>query len=131
MTHLRFKKPQSPFLSRIIRDHQTQRERRFDLLYALEHQLVLARSEDEWDRILLRECSIPTVTRAKEKTWAIAVEQAHSDVSSKLYDKQEKNLDIARRMFAIIEEEKALAAKESRATKTKNGPQAITASSQL
>ena len=127
MTHLRFKKPQSPFLSRVIRDHQTQRERRFDLLYALEHQFVLARSEDDWDSILLEECGIPMVTCAKEKTWAIAVEQAHADVSAKLYDRQEKNLDVARRMFAVVEEEKALAEIDSRATKPENGSQAVKA----
>ena len=91
---------------------------------------MLARSEDEWDRILLQQCGIPKVTYAKEKTWAIAMEQAHSDVSAKLNDKQEKNLEIARRMFTIIEKEKALAEKESRATKTENGPQAVKALSQ-
>ena len=120
MTHLRFKKPQSPFLSRIIRDHQKQREGRFNLLYTLEHQFVVAKSEDEWDAILLEECGIPTMTCSKEKKWATAVEQARADVSAKLYDRQDKNLHIARRMFAIVEEEKALAEKESRTTITEN-----------
>ncbi|KAL9604545.1 MAG: hypothetical protein Q9219_000510 [cf. Caloplaca sp. 3 TL-2023] len=49
---LRFKKPQSPYLSYIIRTKNVEREKRIAKIQSLEEQLFVAEEEDEWDRIL-------------------------------------------------------------------------------
>ncbi|KAI4188628.1 MAG: hypothetical protein L6R41_002006 [Letrouitia leprolyta] len=52
---LRFRKPQSPFLSYVIRKKNDEREKRVDRLQALERCLLFADDEDEWDRILRKD----------------------------------------------------------------------------
>jgi hypothetical protein len=46
---LRCKKPQSPFLSRVLRDKANQKQRRIDLLASLEGQLEIAKEESAWE----------------------------------------------------------------------------------
>ena len=122
IAHLRFKKPQSPFLSRVIRNKISQRERRFDLLYSLESQLIIAQSEDEWDRILFEVCGIPINGQQyglEEGTWAATVADSRLEVSARLTGSQEKNTEVARRMYGIVEMEKVLAEEGKDAMKHK------------
>ncbi|KAL9120926.1 MAG: hypothetical protein Q9187_002516 [Circinaria calcarea] len=113
---LRFKKPQSPYLSRIIRDKVKQHSRRFDHLYDLEHQIVLAKDEDHWDKILDETCGLRRETEngddVRFTSWATVVQHARAIVSWKLREETLNNAETARKMYSIIEQEKTLAARE-------------------
>ena len=114
---LRFKKPQSPYLSRVIRDKIKRRSRRFDQLYDLEHQIVLAQEEDRWDKILYETCGLRKRTgkrhSARPASWVTAILQARDAISSTLKEETSKNAEMARKMHSIVEQEKILAAKEA------------------
>jgi len=107
---LRFKKPQSPFLSRIIRDQVKTRESRILVSNELAAALPVAQAEDTWDRILVE--SFGLHQDKGEESWRFAIEQAQHE----LYENQDaaikKRKAIAERMHKIVEEEKVLAEAE-------------------
>ncbi|MCJ1436305.1 hypothetical protein MMC27_005683 [Xylographa pallens] len=107
--HLRFKKPQSPFLSRVIRDKIRQREKRFDRSQLLKAEIDMARAEDEWDSILKHNCGIEDDDSG---SWIRAPVIALQEVKAKIQDSHLKNTELGRKMYDIIEMEKALAEKE-------------------
>ena len=107
--HLRFKKPQSPFLSRIIRNKIVQRQKRFDRSDLLKAEIAIARAEDEWDHILSRTCKIEEDNSVR---WAKAHVSARQEVKAKIQASHIKNTALGRKMDNIVEMEKALAEKE-------------------
>ncbi|MCJ1286257.1 hypothetical protein MMC26_005602 [Xylographa opegraphella] len=104
--HLRFKKPQSPFLSRVIRDKIRQREKRFDRLQLLKAEIPMARAEDEWDSILKQTCGIDDDSSV---LWIRAPVSALQEVRAKIQASHSKNTMLGRQMYKIVEMEKALA----------------------
>lgn len=108
---LRLKKPQPLFLSRIIRDNVNARERRLTLEARLASELPIARDEDEWDQILYEHFELNDVD-PEEKPWEREVKQALAK-NHKLHVKAiQKRTDISAKMYAIFEQEKALAEEE-------------------
>ncbi|KAI4189844.1 MAG: hypothetical protein LQ348_003744 [Seirophora lacunosa] len=107
---LRFKKPQSPFLSYIIRKKNLEREKRVDRMHALEKQLGKAEDEDEWDKILRDHHQISTDDNGTR--WATATREALNDVKQVHQNNTVKRMEIAQRMFDIYQEESKLADKE-------------------
>jgi hypothetical protein len=54
---LRFKKPQSPFLSRVLRDKIRGKQRRFDRMGEVEEKVMLGGMEEEWEGIVEEQLS--------------------------------------------------------------------------
>jgi hypothetical protein len=104
---LRFKKPQSSFLSRVLRDKLNQRQRLQNHMMRLEPDIVWAAHEDEWER-LVGEKQGPggwpkyetEMTRAKEEP------------ENKLLKIQLKAQEVAGQMLKIVDEEKRLLKEE-------------------
>lgn len=107
---LRLKKPQSPFLSYIIRKKNVEREKRIDSIQALEDQLALAEDEDQWDRILLEHHQISG--EGNEVPWTSAVREALTNVKRVHHTNAIKRMRTAQRMFDILQEQKRLADQE-------------------
>jgi len=108
---LRFKKPQSPFLSRVIRNKIRQREKRFDHVKLLDGEIARAQAEDEWDSILGHNCGIENDT---EVPWIAAPVSALQEVKGKIQASHYKNTRLGRKMYDIVKKEKALAEEEER-----------------
>ena len=107
--HLRFKKPQSPFLSRVIRDKIKQREKWFKQLQLLTGETSMAEAEDEWDSILRHYGGIEDDNSAP---WIIAPVVALRQIKGKIQANHYKNTELARKMYNIVKLEKALAEEE-------------------
>jgi len=101
---LRLKKPQSPFVSRIIRDTIDTRERRITLANKLDEQLPIARDEDEWDDILSYQFGLED-----HQQWSHELRLAIRENGSLQAAATQKRTDIAARMHSIVQQEKALA----------------------
>lgn len=120
---MRFKKPQSPFLSRVLRDKVRQKNKRFFTLAELEYALDDARSEDDWDVIVSQARRGYRSTRSQgrvgftklptaEPAWKEAVEGAMRYLQWQLKVADEKRTALSQKMYEIIEKEKELAKKE-------------------
>ena len=109
MPFLRIKKPQSPFLSRIIRDTVNTRERRLAVAERLNSEALVAEDEDEWDRILHQHFGLD---HTGEQTWKREVKQASDKVHQIQVEALQKRINLSAKMFAIVEQEKALAEEE-------------------
>ncbi|KAI4143853.1 MAG: hypothetical protein LQ341_002795 [Variospora aurantia] len=107
---IRFKKPQSPFLSYIIRQKNIEREKRVDRMQALEKQLDIAEDEDQWDKLLRDQHQVSADDNGT--TWASATRQALQDVKRVHQTNTIKRMHMARRMFDIFREQRKLAEDE-------------------
>lgn len=70
---LRFKKPQSPFLSRVLRDKIRGKQRRFDRMGEVEEKGMLGEREEEWEGIVEAQLGGKIGKREKgggERDWA-------------------------------------------------------------
>lgn len=109
MPILRLKKPQPPFLSRIIRDTVKTRERRLAVAGRLTGEILVAEDEDEWDKILHQHFGLD---HAGEQPWEREVKRASDKVHQMQAEALQKRSNLAAKMFAIVEQEKALAEEE-------------------
>ena len=109
MPFLRIKKPQSPFLSRIIRDTVNTRERRLALAERLTSEALVAEDEDEWDKILHQHFGLD---HAGEQPWQREVKLASDKVHQMQAEAIQKRVNLSAKMFAIVEQEKVLAEEE-------------------
>ncbi|KAI4208194.1 MAG: hypothetical protein LQ349_009756 [Xanthoria aureola] len=107
---LRFKKPQSPFLSHMIRKKTEEREKRITRTQRLEKLLPLAEDEDRWDDIVKEIHGISSNDRGT--SWAWATEEALMHVRSVHKNNTMRRMHIAHRMFDIMDGEKKLAERE-------------------
>ncbi|KAL8653956.1 MAG: hypothetical protein Q9226_003626 [Calogaya cf. arnoldii] len=107
---LRFKKPQSPFLSHMIRKKTEEREKRLTRTMKLEDLVPVAEDEDRWDYVVRRTNGISS--KDNGTTWASATYEALSHVKRVRRDNTLKRMDMARRMFDIMEGERKLAEQE-------------------
>ena len=108
---LRLKKPQSPFLSRIIRDTIKTRQKRIDKAEKLASELPFAEDEDEWDQILYEHFRLGS-RDPLEEPWQREVELALKNVNDLRNEAVQRRIDISAEMYAIVEQEKALAEAE-------------------
>jgi hypothetical protein len=110
---LRIKKPQSPYLSRVIRDKKAQWQRRIERLQRYESEEKMASSEDVWDSILARDHGIVTEEgREREPKWTDVWRKAIDDIGQTLDKALEAKVELSRRMWTIVKEERRLAAIE-------------------
>ncbi len=107
---LRFKKPQPPFLSHMIRKKTNEREKRIARTQRLENLLPLAEDEDRWDDILRKTNGI--LCNDNGSTWASTTHEALLHVKKVHKDNSIKRMHIAQRMFEIMERERILAEQE-------------------
>lgn len=106
---LRIKKPQPPFLSRIIRDTVETRERRLARAERLTSEALVAEDEDEWDKILHQHFGLD---HAGEEPWQREVKRAADNVHRLQVEAIQKRVSLSAKMFAIVEQEKALVEEE-------------------
>ena len=109
---LRFKKPQSPFLSHMIRKKTDEREKRIVRTQRLEKLLPLAEDEDRWDDTVRNINGISSNDGGT--TWAWATREALTHVKKIHKDNTIKRMHTAQRMFDIVEEQRKLADQEKR-----------------
>jgi hypothetical protein len=64
---LRFKKPQSPFLSRVLRDKIKGKQRRFDRMGKVEEKVMLGEREEEWEGIVEAQLGGKNIEKGMEK----------------------------------------------------------------
>ncbi|KAL8633568.1 hypothetical protein Q9189_000721 [Teloschistes chrysophthalmus] len=106
---LRYKKPQSPFLSHMIREKTRERLKRVDRTQALEKTMAFAEDEDQWDRILWE---VNRVSRNdKGVLWVQAVREALSHVKTVHYKSTMSRVQAAQRMFDVVQEQRKLLVK--------------------
>ncbi|KAI9848125.1 MAG: E2 ubiquitin-conjugating protein mms2 [Thelocarpon superellum] len=112
---LRFKKPQSPFLSQVLRNKTRQKDRRYQVLRALEVSMPMAEHEDQWDRIVAvygaREGSVDgaRVQHGERLSWSKAAREEVAALKARLWKEEERRTELARRFYAIVEKERELA----------------------
>ena len=122
---MRFKKPQPPFLSRVLRDKILQKAKWITHLKRLEFELKDARQEDRWDRLVAQmEESFASTTASNDRTaypgvtaepsWKAAIERGLRHLSSRLSSLERKNIILARKMQKIVDQERELVEKEQR-----------------
>lgn len=104
---LRLKKPQSPFVSRIIRDTIDIRERRITLADQLDQQLSMAMDEDEWDKILFDQFGLED-----DDPWSYELRIAIKENGTLQAAATQKRTHLAARMHLIVQREEALATEE-------------------
>lgn len=119
---MRFKKPQSPFLSRVLRNKLDQRHNLFERIKELDGvQTKLAAWEDQWDQYvqlqLERECADKKMWRNREALdwqggWMREVLGARRDVWRRLEEGYKKAQAMADKMMQIVDSEKELQKKE-------------------
>ena len=107
---LQFKKPQSPFLSRMIRDIIETRQKRVDLQHRLKEQVQWAREEDAWDSALRKSAGLEK--DPSEERWSYQPQLSHDQVQARHSAAANKQVKIAAKMHEILEKEKALALAE-------------------
>jgi hypothetical protein len=97
---LRIKKPQSPFLSRVLNDKILQRQKRRDAIDMMGELTTIGRAEQQWD--------IAT-GMADGTKWQTATETESFYVAEHMRQAREKNAILAREMQGIVDEEQRLA----------------------
>lgn len=106
---LRYKKPQSPFLSHMIREKTRERIKRVDKIQALEKAGSFAEDEDQWDRILWEVNRVSPGDGGVQ--WVSVVRVALSNVKN-LHSRIARNrVQAAQRMFDIVQEQRKLSDK--------------------
>lgn len=136
---LRFKKPQSPFLSRVLRDKIRGKQRRFDRMGEVEEKGMLGEREEEWEGIVEAQLGGKIGKREKgggERDWAEvwnegkagegcgkrekeerwgAREKAHKhEIMGSVILDAKNSRRIGDRMLEIVDREKDLRAKEDK-----------------
>lgn len=103
---LRFKKPQSPFLTRVLNDKAQQRQKRRDAVDEMEDLISFGWAEQEWD---------VKTGMTDETKWHMATELESTRVAQQLLTADRANGVLAKRMLAVVDEEQRLADLEKRA----------------
>lgn len=103
---LRFKKPQSPFLSRIIDNKIKQRQSRIDNIDKTETLVAWGRDEDEWDHI------VGSKSKKKEDLWHTESHVQKKSIEGLMRNEERKVSQISKRMLEIVDKEQALADQE-------------------
>ena len=94
----------------MIRDIIETRQKRVDLQIELKEQVQWARGEDAWDSILQK--SLGVEPDQPEEPWSYQPRLSHDQVQARQMAAWSKQVDIAAKMHAIVEKEKALALEE-------------------
>lgn len=103
---LRYKKPQSPFLGRIIRDTIVAREKRTERMHEMNTLIQRGTIEDQWDMLVER---LGGPRRLKnEPSWADEAKAAWHNMDSVNKKHRDKALEIAVKLQEVVVKEAAL-----------------------
>ncbi|KFY82982.1 hypothetical protein V498_08360 [Pseudogymnoascus sp. VKM F-4517 (FW-2822)] len=102
---LRFKKPQSEFLSRVLNDKIKTRQKRHDTLDRLGELVEMGSMEQEWDEEL---------GMAEGYKWSSAAHEEKKVVQLTMDKAVKTNIKLAQKMLDIVDEEQRLADIEKR-----------------
>ena len=125
---LQFKKPQSPYLSRIIRDKVNQRQKRLNAVEQIEENILFAREEEDWENMVaktMREGGILPKERAQrddegEKgSWARDLYKERSVVLGHLRNESDRATEMGEKLLEIADKERELWKAERRERKLK------------
>jgi hypothetical protein len=106
---LRFKKPQSPFLSRVLGDKRKQKQKQMDHVARLDESMLWAAGEGQWEKLVgVKQDKIP---------WERDLKHAKYEVVKRIGKGDARARDMARRMLEIVDEETRLAAQERKVRK--------------
>ncbi|KAI9730303.1 MAG: hypothetical protein M1818_008206 [Claussenomyces sp. TS43310] len=109
---LRFKKPQSTFLNRVLLDRIKRKQRQVDGIDRAQVWMDWGRDEDEWDRLLPLG---PEGTAGH--TWSDESRRAKKDYEKQMMADIRKNKVLAQKFLAIVDREKELALQERKERK--------------
>ena len=109
---LRCRKPQSPYLSRLIRDHVSTKIKHNDMWWMLRFNSQFAREEDRWDQVLELTCGISPPHG--ESSWTTEASKALRDIWSLFQRRRQTRLRMAKRLQGIVTEEQTLAKEEAK-----------------
>ena len=98
-------------MSRIIRDTVKTREHRVLRAERLYNEIPIAEDEDKWDKVLYEHFGLQD-WGPQEKRWEREVKQAFGNNHKLQVEAIQKRADTASEMYAIVEQEKALAREE-------------------
>lgn len=104
MPMLRTKKPQSGFLSAVIRSKLKQRQRWFDRGETLRIDMTFAKDEDDWDKMTMPQDG---------KSWTSDTWESMQMLKVKIRERDIKNYELAEAMWQVVVRERELAAKEN------------------
>ncbi|OCK77871.1 hypothetical protein K432DRAFT_445032 [Lepidopterella palustris CBS 459.81] len=105
---LRFTKPQPANLSRVLRQTLDARDKTFQQVVMLKNYwMPLAKYEEEWDDIVRRELRLGPSSSGV--TWTSAVEDAMKDNALLVRQRRAKDIEMARKMQDIVDQETELA----------------------
>jgi hypothetical protein len=104
MSFLRYSKPQSPYLSRVLRQKDDARVKRFDDTERLGVEVEEGRQEDEWNSNLSRELGLDA-----DKGWANVAQGVRQSLLRVDASEASKSNRLALRMMDIAEKEQELA----------------------
>lgn len=136
---LRFKKPQSPFLSRILRNKVKKKHLRYDRIEKMDELVVIGEWEDAWDRVV-ENCSFEDSLREETRkagsleweddeyeeekewrprpnigdSWTSEAKKAIMETWRANAREAKKSRQLGDKMVEIIEQEKKLAEEERR-----------------
>jgi len=117
---LRIKKPQSPFLTRVIKDKVKTNQKRLNRIEEIQDKIVMGEWEDAWERDV-REIAqgegkdFGVGGEGKGETgWTRDLQKAQSQVGICLDREQRKSRKIGDRMLEIVDKERELREKEKR-----------------
>lgn len=127
---MRFNKPQSPFLSRVLNDKLTQRHNLFQSIKDIdEMHVVVAAWEDEWDNYILHQLAqegkdteawVRKEGQGGLRGWKSEVGSARWDVWGRLETQMAKMKETATRMMEIVDKERDLQQEERSARRHAN-----------
>lgn len=119
---LRIKKPQSPFLNRVLNDKIKQRQKWLDHIDNMDSAIVWAQNEDVWENLVAKE-GVATdrglwyarkgaVTNVP--SWRTEIEATKRGMWARLNAVDRKSRKISKQMMRIVDEERKLFEKERR-----------------
>lgn len=104
---LRYKKPQSPYLTRLIRDALHVRVKNLNLLEDCLVKVELGQNEDIWDEALKLTCGMELDT--KHCSWAREARKEYDHTVNKQDEIKRRRADMGQKMYEITQKEQALA----------------------
>ncbi len=116
LAFLRIKTPQSPFLSRVLRDKIKLKQKQTDRLETLELQEEIGRREDDWEKVVEERAERGLYCKGLvlEKSWAKDTHSARSQTQKSISRGLRDGMKNGERMALIWEKEQALAKEETR-----------------
>jgi hypothetical protein len=120
---LRFKKPQSPFLARVLRQKLATKQKRLDLIDDLDEQIAIGEHEDKWEENLRRpfgmeeNSDMATTSRSErdagkeregEVPWLMNSYWSRGQVYKKMGADIEKAQKVGVKMLEVVDREKEL-----------------------